>query len=98
MIGPTTLLVWTAGGAVAGAVFLSGLGIYLTAASFRRRVIWEDDATLIGKTRTVARYTYRNADWSELPATAGYGAAIGGGAVLILSLLAIGAMEVLQNA
>jgi len=94
MISPMDLLLFTAAGALGGATVFFLSGIYLTVSSFRRRAVWKDHAGPVGKARTIAGHTYRNAQWRYAPTVAARGAALGGTLALLLLLIGVGAWEV----
>jgi hypothetical protein len=71
---------------VAFATFLFGVALYDIAASFNDRVVWSDEATTIGKYRTLTEYTLENANWRDAPKTLAWGFAYGfaGGSLALI--------------
>ena len=76
-------------GALTG-VLLFIYALYLLANSLLTRAIWEEHATFFGKTKTVIKYVYRNANWRHAPETFRNGFLVGLIAAFILQLLWIG--------
>lgn len=83
-----------AGGAVS-AVGLLGLGIALDVKDFADRVVWDDDATAVGKVRVLVLHVYHSFDWPTVGRTLAKLVPIGTAATAALVIFAIGLLEVI---
>jgi len=83
MSGVEVLIHSAAFGAFAAAC-LFVYALYLVADSLISRAVWKEDATRYAKAKTVARYTYEQAEWRKAPRTLFNGFAVGFGVSFVL--------------